>query len=201
MQPRAAAFVGRVIEKHHECDSDLVGGFLLCRLHSVHFFLTKFTGAYLEMPIPFPLMRVVHFPDDTAHSYPASLRNEIVMQRLATNDGSFPNDIHLLNALVLDISEYRSHFVLMQVETLGDALNLGVSFTMRCAQGKRSGMKSIPECQFKCELDSLTLVATRGRDMPITMLKERLRCPRCGSRSLRLVFTLPSGGGRMAVGG
>jgi hypothetical protein len=38
------------------------------------------------------------------------------------------------------------------------------------------GLKTIRECLYRTELDSLTLVATRGRDLPISMLQERLRC-------------------------
>ncbi|RVJ38498.1 hypothetical protein CN180_22190 [Sinorhizobium medicae] len=42
----------------------------------------------------------------------------------------------------------------------------------------------------------LTLVATRGRDFPMAMLASRLRCPRCGSRMVSVVFMPPSEGDR-----
>lgn len=79
----------------------------------------------------------------------------------------------------------------MQIETLGDALTHSVKIHMRCAYGNREGLKTIRECQFKTVLDNLTLVCTRGRDMPIMLLQERLRCPRCGSRRIRLFLAIP----------
>jgi hypothetical protein len=45
------------------------------------------------------------------------------------------------------------HFVLMVVETLGDAFAAGWRITARCAWGKREGMKSRRECQYRRELD------------------------------------------------
>jgi Zn finger protein HypA/HybF involved in hydrogenase expression len=80
----------------------------------------------------------------------------------------------------------------MQIETLGDALDNDVSVWMACAFGTREGMKSIPECKFSRELDMETLVCTRGRDFPIARLAERLRCPRCKSRRVRVVWKYPS---------
>src|SRR5215217_2986916 len=70
----------------------------------------------------------------------------------------------------------------MLVETLAEAYTLSWRVHMRCAWGKRDGMKSVRECLFRCELDMETLAATRGRDFPLARLAERLRCPRCGSR-------------------
>ena len=80
----------------------------------------------------------------------------------------------------------------MQIETLGDALNHGVTATMACASGMRDGMKSIAECKYRKDLDMETLVCTRGRDFPMARLAERLRCPRCGSRRVRLMWQVPS---------
>ncbi|RWX36691.1 hypothetical protein EHI43_08770 [Rhizobium leguminosarum] len=48
------------------------------------------------------------------------------------------------------------------------------------------------KCDWKHSLDMMTLVATRGRDFPILNLAARLRCPRCGSRRLRVMFLPPS---------
>ena len=45
-------------------------------------------------------------------------------------------------------------------ETLGDAHDQGWQVRVRCAWGKRDGMKSIRECTFNARLDLLTL---RGR--------------------------------------
>lgn len=84
----------------------------------------------------------------------------------------------------------------MQIETLGDAWAHSVKIKMRCAYGKHDGMKTIRECQFTADLDVMTLVCTRGRDMPVTFLQERMRCPRCGSRKVRLMLVMPSNSGR-----
>jgi hypothetical protein len=63
---------------------------------------------------------------------------------------------------------------------------------MRCAWGNRDGMKSVRQCTYRYDLDMQTLVATRGRDFPLSRLETRLRCPRCGSRRVVVVFDVPS---------
>ena len=77
------------------------------------------------------------------------------------------------------------------IETLGEAYSYGWRVTARCAHGKRDGMKSIKECVYRAELDMETLVWTRGRSFPLSRLETRLRCPMCGSRDVRLIFTVP----------
>ena len=47
-------------------------------------------------------------------------------------------------------------------------------------------MKRVRECVYGGELDLLTLVWTRGRDFPLGMVESRLKCPRCGSRRVRV---------------
>ncbi|RVJ15147.1 hypothetical protein CN184_32440 [Sinorhizobium medicae] len=42
----------------------------------------------------------------------------------------------------------------------------------------------------------LTLFATHGRDFPLSMVASRLRRPRCGSRSGKVVFMPPIEGDR-----
>jgi hypothetical protein len=81
----------------------------------------------------------------------------------------------------------------MLVETLGEAYSLSWRVHMRCALPGRDGLKSVRDCLFRCELDMETLVATRGRAFPLARLAERLRCPRCGSRQVVVVFDPPSG--------
>lgn len=76
-----------------------------------------------------------------------------------------------------------------KVETLADAWSLGWRVHMRCAWGKGDGMHSIRECVYSAELDMKTLVCTRGRDFPLCDLSQRLRCPRCGSRRVTVMFT------------
>lgn len=77
------------------------------------------------------------------------------------------------------------------VETLGQAHALRWRITARCAWGKRDGMKSIRECVYRYDFDLQTLIWTRGSDFPISMLAERLKCPRCGSRRVALLFDIP----------
>jgi len=79
----------------------------------------------------------------------------------------------------------------MVVETIGEALDLSWEVTVRCAFGKHDGMKSIRDCVFGAELDLATLVWTRGRDFPLARLESRLKCPKCGSRRVRLAFSVP----------
>ena len=80
----------------------------------------------------------------------------------------------------------------MAVETLGDAFSLGWRVTMRCAWGNRDGLKSIRECIYQKELDMETLVATRGKAFPLSRLESRLRCPRCGSRRVMVLYDIPA---------
>ena len=80
----------------------------------------------------------------------------------------------------------------MQIGTLGDAWTHSARITMYCAWGKREGLKSIRECQYSKELDMETLICTRGKSFPMDLLSQRLKCPRCGSRRVRLFFSFPS---------
>jgi len=72
-----------------------------------------------------------------------------------------------------------------------EAFSAGWRIKVRCAWGPRDGMKRVRECVFGGELDLQTLIWTRGRDFPLTMLESRLRCPRCGSRQVRVAFSVP----------
>ena len=77
------------------------------------------------------------------------------------------------------------------METIGEAWQLGWRVTARCAWGKRDGMKSIRECLYSGELDMTTLVWTRGAAFPLSELAACLKCPRCGSRRVTLLFNVP----------
>ena len=77
-------------------------------------------------------------------------------------------------------------------ETLGEALSYGWRVTARCAAGKQDAMHRHRECIYRAELDMETLVWTRGRGFPLSRLESRLRCPRCGSRDVQLIFTVPT---------
>jgi hypothetical protein len=49
---------------------------------------------------------------------------------------------------------------------------------------KTKGMK----CHYTKELNLETLVWTRGRKMPLSDLKDRMMCPRCGGRRISIIF-------------
>jgi hypothetical protein len=80
----------------------------------------------------------------------------------------------------------------MAVETLGEARDLGWHVTARCAWGTRDAMKSVRECVYRAELDLDTLIWTRGRACPLSRLESYLKCPKCGSRRVALLFTTPT---------
>lgn len=82
------------------------------------------------------------------------------------------------------------------VSTLGEALDQNWKVSAHCAAGKREAMKSVRACIKRSELDLETLVWTRGRDFPLAWLAERLRCPRCGSRLVSVIFEPPAGSRR-----
>lgn len=85
----------------------------------------------------------------------------------------------------------------MEIETLGDALAHDMRVWMACAFGPYTkGLQRGRECNFRLNLDLETLVATRGRDFPVARLGERLRCRRCGSRAIRVVWQVPEGRAR-----
>jgi hypothetical protein len=86
------------------------------------------------------------------------------------------------------------------IETLGEANQHGWRVRVRCAWGSRDGMKRVRECVHGTELDLQTLVWTRGAGFPLARLESRMKCPRCGSRRVVLLFEPPSGVGTRAVG-
>ena len=65
----------------------------------------------------------------------------------------------------------------------GEGYVLGWKVRVRCAFGKRAGMKSIRECTQNAYLDLLTLLWTRGRDFHLAILGDRLKCPPEGASS------------------
>ncbi len=82
----------------------------------------------------------------------------------------------------------------MAVETIGDAFALGWRVTVRCSYGRSDGPRSQSsrECNYRKELDMETLAWTRGRAFPLSRLESRLRCPRCGSRNVMVLYRPPS---------
>jgi len=81
----------------------------------------------------------------------------------------------------------------MLVETIGEAYALGWRVTVRCSYGRSDSpsSKSSRECNYRKDLDMETLVWTRGKTFPLSRLESRLRCPRCGSRNVVVLFQPP----------
>jgi len=81
----------------------------------------------------------------------------------------------------------------MLIETIGEAHLLGWRVTVRCSGGRsdRPTSQSSRECNYRQELDMETLVWTRGRGFPLSRLEARLRCPRCGSRNVVVLYQPP----------
>jgi hypothetical protein len=84
----------------------------------------------------------------------------------------------------------------MPVETLKDALSAGWRVHARCIDGRVDYTRSTTKCHYRAELSLETLVWTRGRNMPLAGLSERMMCPRCGNRRVNLIFEPPMNAGR-----
>jgi hypothetical protein len=84
----------------------------------------------------------------------------------------------------------------MPIETLKDALSAGWRVHARCIDGQVGYTRSTAKCRYQAELDVETLVWTRGRNMSLAGLNDRMMCPRCGSRRINLIFEPPTIAGR-----
>lgn len=71
----------------------------------------------------------------------------------------------------------------MSISTIGEA---------HAAQWKVFASCDGTDCNVREALDLRALSWTRGRAFPLEMLSGRLRCPVCGSRSIRVTFLLPT---------
>ena len=61
------------------------------------------------------------------------------------------------------------------------------------APGAKSGEgRKQVRCETTTELDLKTLVWKRGELFPLDQLESRLKCPRCGSRRVTVVFEVPN---------
>jgi DNA-directed RNA polymerase subunit RPC12/RpoP len=69
-----------------------------------------------------------------------------------------------------------------------------------CRQHVRFVAPTRPRAGCRKELDVETLVATRGRHFPLAQLESRLRCPRCGSRRVVVMFEVPANPNAQAAG-
>jgi hypothetical protein len=79
----------------------------------------------------------------------------------------------------------------MQIESIGEALAAGWRVHARCLEGVVDYTRSKAKCRYQAELNLETLVWTRGRNMPLAGLRERMMCPRCGNRRVNLIFDPP----------
>ena len=68
----------------------------------------------------------------------------------------------------------------------------------RCLGGELEYTRSTAKCRYQAELSLETLVWTRGRNMPLAGLGDRMMCPRCGNRRVNLIFEPPPIAGRVA---
>jgi hypothetical protein len=80
------------------------------------------------------------------------------------------------------------------IETIGDAWDYGWKITVRCAFGRREGLKSVRECMGTLAVDLQTMMWTRGRAFPLDSIAARMKCPVCGSRKVRVLWDPPRGG-------
>jgi hypothetical protein len=84
----------------------------------------------------------------------------------------------------------------MGVTTVGEAWRREWTVRVRCfwlAPGpKPSHGRQQVQCETSTELDLKTLVWTRGELFPLDQLASRLKCPRCGSRQVTVVFDVPN---------
>src|SRR5437868_6092631 len=55
----------------------------------------------------------------------------------------------------------------------------------------RDGLKSVPPCIGRFELSLATMLWTHGRRCPLTHLTGRLRCPKCGSTWVMMMWVAP----------
>jgi hypothetical protein len=79
----------------------------------------------------------------------------------------------------------------MQVETIGEALAAGWRIHARCLGGIVDNTRSTAKRRHRVELSLETLAWTRGRNMPLSGLRERMMRPRCGNRRVNLIFEPP----------
>jgi len=63
----------------------------------------------------------------------------------------------------------------MDIESLGDVWQAGARLYVRCAKPHRDGLKSVRACGNRHEVDVQTLVWTRGKTFPISMLSSRMK--------------------------
>jgi hypothetical protein len=122
-------------------------------------------------------------------------RRESLAHGRPANAGRAPRARSRARPPALTQDEMRSLYVLMTSPTLGEAWRNGWRLRVRCfwlAPGPKSGPgRNQVQCETSAELDLKTLVWTRGELFPSDQLEGRLKCPRCGSRRVTVVFEIP----------
>jgi hypothetical protein len=71
----------------------------------------------------------------------------------------------------------------MTISTLGEAANARWRVYAQCGDAN---------CRVHEEIPLRALLWSKGRAMPMSLLPERLRCPVCGCREVRVTWMLPS---------
>ena len=79
----------------------------------------------------------------------------------------------------------------MDIENLQDVWEAGGRLYVRCQKPRREGLKSVRACGNQYELDVRTMLWTRGRAFPVSMLSSRMRCPKCGAEEVSVRLSLP----------
>ena len=69
---------------------------------------------------------------------------------------------------------------------------LSMFATLSESAGGAGERNAARECKESIRLDLDTLIWTRGATFPISKLEGRLKCPRCGSRRVVLLFDMPT---------
>lgn len=69
----------------------------------------------------------------------------------------------------------------MSISTLGEAYRAHWKVHVSC-----------DGCDLRERVDMRALLWTRGNDMPLAMLSERLKCPRCGNRKIQVAYSAPT---------
>ena len=158
------------------------------------------------MPIPTSSPATANGPSADA----SAKRQMVIFIRSLRFDTAISQDVDYRNIVILLRLlrlQARSHIVptsdsrqiTPMVTTLGEALDAGWRLHIRCAWGRREGLKSVRECKGRLDADLRTLVWTRGRDYPIARLESRLKCPACGSRRVLVAFIPPSESSRASL--
>jgi hypothetical protein len=72
-------------------------------------------------------------------------------------------------------------YILMDMENLWNVWEAGGRLYARCEKPRREGLKSVRSCGNQYELDVRTMLWTRGRAFPVSMLSSRMRAARNAS--------------------